>query len=123
MFGATGSVATTQSVAVLNPASTRGKKIIDHIYPANSLDGNANTGVLASGVNKLVVFGFGPHNAMVGKMVSEAPIYANVDPALVYNRLLVVIELTNTKATVRTILGADGDLISDMIANTSKTPS
>jgi prepilin-type N-terminal cleavage/methylation domain-containing protein len=122
MFTATSPVAVGSTVAVVSPLSTAGAKIIDHIYPANKLNGGANSGIIPTG-SKLVAFGFGPQNAMVGKMVSECPAYPNVDPAVTYNRLLVIIEVTATKATVRTVCGADGDLISDMIANTSKTPS
>src|SRR5262249_5816276 len=75
MFTVPVTVATGGAVAMLNPATSGGKKVIDHVYRANLRSGGVS-GTIPSGA-KLVVFGFGPQNAMIGKSVMEAPTYGN----------------------------------------------
>ncbi|HEX4131798.1 MAG TPA: type II secretion system protein [Pirellulales bacterium] len=115
---------TGAALATINAGSSGGKKIIDHIYPQNlqptgSGSGTINPTSTISGDTQLIVFGLGPQNSLVPNSMMEAPTYGNDDALYVYNRLLAVFELTgfaggSAKCTFRTMLGGDGDLISDM---------
>lgn len=120
-FNTQDTIADGSTVAIVNPDLTggNGRKIIDHIYRDN-LKSSGTSGTIPTG-KKLVVFGFGPHNALVGKSMLEVPFYPNVDPTLVYNRNLVVFEVgTSGRAVFKAVLGADGDLIDDMAADLFK---
>ena len=117
-------IAEDTTVAVLNASSSAGKKMIDSIYPANTIVGNASaTPPIAAGVsgtlpnNKVVVvFGFGPKNELIGTAMMDVPFYPNVDLTLVYNRNLVAFEVdaNGGKADFKGVFGTDGDLKSDM---------
>lgn len=114
-------LAAGQLVCIPDPATSGGRKIIDHIYRDN-LKSTGTSGTLPSG-KRLVVFGFGPHNVMVGKTMLEVPFYPNVDPTLVYNRNLVIFEVgTSGRAVFKAVTAADGDLLDDMAADLSKDP-
>jgi hypothetical protein len=121
MFTVLAPITTSSKAAMINAGSTGGKKIIDHIYRSNlqTASGSAtatNTGVIngGDGVTQLLVFGLGSQNALIPNSMLEAPTYGNAEASYIYNRLLVVFEVTATKATFRAILGADGDLVDDM---------
>jgi prepilin-type N-terminal cleavage/methylation domain-containing protein len=114
-------LAVGQVVCVPNPATSGGAKIIDHIYRDNLKTGGTS-GALPTG-KRLIAFGFGPHNALVGKSMLEVPYYPNVDPTLVYNRNLVIFEVgTSGRAVFKAVVAADGDLLDDMAADISKDP-
>ncbi|MCE9607498.1 MAG: prepilin-type N-terminal cleavage/methylation domain-containing protein [Planctomycetia bacterium] len=149
MFNVKTSVAgSTPTVAIINPSSSGGKKIIDHIYRDNLLStgtSGALTGSTSTSTDgsvetvtstKLIVFGFGPHNALIGKTMVEVPNYPHVDATLVYNRNLVVFELATTtknttsggsttssstaKVAFKAVVGADGDILDDLNTSMSK---
>jgi prepilin-type N-terminal cleavage/methylation domain-containing protein len=98
--------------------------MINHIYRDN-LKSTGTSGFVPAG-KRLIAFGFGPHNKLVGTLMMEAPSYPNVDATLVYNRNLVVFEVSSTSATSRAVFkgvfGADGDLLDDLITNMNKDP-
>jgi prepilin-type N-terminal cleavage/methylation domain-containing protein len=103
-------------------ATVVSKKIIDHVYRDNLVTGGVS-GTLPTG-KRLIAFGFGPHNVIVGKSMLEVPFYPNVDPTLYYNRNLVIFEVGTTgRAAFKAVVGADGDLIDDMAADVSRDPS
>ncbi|HZE97523.1 MAG TPA: type II secretion system protein [Planctomycetota bacterium] len=117
-------IAVDTPVATLDPVN--GKKIINHIYRDNlklDADGNAipgNDGKIPTG-KRLIAFGFGPHNAMVGKTMVETPAYPNVDPTLTYNRNIVIFEVGTTgRAVIKAVVGTDGDLLDDMATDLFK---
>lgn len=122
MFTTATPLAAGSTLAVINPATTAGKKIIDRIYRKNQLDGTGVSGAIApttanpagDATAQLIVFGLGPQSAMVPNLMMEAPTYSNVNASFIYNRLLVVFELTSSKVTFKTVLGADGDLPDDL---------
>jgi prepilin-type N-terminal cleavage/methylation domain-containing protein len=116
-------IAVGQPVCIPDPSTSGGKKIIDHIYRDN-LKSTGTSGALPTNpAKRLVVFGFGPHNVMVGKSMLEVPYYPNVDPTLVYNRNLVIFEVGFTgRAVFKAVVAADGDLLDDMAADLSKDP-
>jgi hypothetical protein len=124
MFTLPNAISSSTTVAIVNPSSSGGQKIIDHVYRDNQVN-TGNTGVVPGG-GKLVAFGLGSHNEMIGKTLMEVPTYANVDSTLVYNRNLVLFEVgpgasgSSTKVTFRGVLGADGDLIDDMASSMNK---
>jgi len=114
-------LAVGQVVCVPDPATSGGRKIIDHIYRDN-LKSTGVSGTLPAG-KRLIVFGFGPHNVMVGKSMLEVPFYPNVDPTLVYNRNFVIFEVgTSGRAVFKAVTAADGDLLDDLAADISKDP-
>jgi type IV pilus assembly protein PilA len=110
------------TVAVVNSASSGGKKIIDHVYRQNQQTGGTSgslwdsTGAIDTAGNvKLVVFGLGPQSKMIPNSMMEAPTYGNVNAQYIYNRLLAVFEINEkNRITLKAVLGADGDLLDDM---------
>jgi prepilin-type N-terminal cleavage/methylation domain-containing protein len=126
-YNTTAALASGQTVAMISP--TNGTKIIDHIYRQNKLVGGTSGAMpnTSTTTYRLIAFGLGPHNAMIGKWMLEAPIYGNVDATVTYNRLLVVYELATTtstgavKVSFRAVLGTDGDLMDDMAASVNKS--
>lgn len=119
-------ITTGMQLAVINKASTGGIKIIDRIYRNNQLASpNGVSGAIASTPTnptgdtaaQLIVFGLGPQSSLIPGSMMEAPTYAGAHATYVYNRLLVVFELTATKVTFKTVLGADGDLLDDLTVN------
>jgi prepilin-type N-terminal cleavage/methylation domain-containing protein len=118
MFTTAAPFADGDTVATVNPASSGGIKIIDHIYRTNLA--NNTPGVIPSG-RKLVVLGFGAQNQVIGSLMPEAPLYPNVDHQIVYARNLVVFELGNgSRAVLKAVLAADGDLLDDMATYMSR---
>jgi prepilin-type N-terminal cleavage/methylation domain-containing protein len=106
-------LSTSTKLVVVNNSNSDGMKIIDHVYRQNKLAG-ATSGTLPANT-QLVVFGLGPQNALLtGNSMMEAPTYGHVNAQYIYNRLLVVFELTASKVTFKAVLGADGDLLDDM---------
>lgn len=118
MFTTPVTLSTSTPVAIIDNTTTGGKKVVDHVYRANLRAGTTPgvSGTLPSGTN-LVVFGCGPQNGLVPNSMIEAPTYANANAAYVYNRLLVVFEVTASKITFKAVLGSDGDLMDDMSVN------
>jgi type IV pilus assembly protein PilA len=126
LFTVVAPISTSTPIAIVNSASTGGKKIIDHIYRGNLLTGTTTASQGVSGTinpsstgaadpnTQLVVFGLGPQNALIPNSMLEAPTYGNAEAQYIYNRLLVVFEVTASKATFKAILGADGDTLDDM---------
>ena len=118
-------ISTSTKCAVINKASDSGKKIIDRIYRKNQIATTGVSGAIAPTVTnpagdttaQLVVFGLGPQSAMIPNSMLEAPTYAGANAQYLYNRLLVVFELTASKLTFKTVLGADGDLLDDLTVN------
>lgn len=112
-------VTLTVGTPVAIVSTTNGKKIIDHIYRDNSKSTGVS-GTIPAG-KRLIAFGFGPHNAMIGHTMLEVPAYPNVDSTLIYNRNLVIFEVGTTgRAVFKAVVGTDGDLIDDMAASLNK---
>jgi len=114
-------IADTVTVCTLNAATTSGKKMIDSIYPINLIPSttdfpNTRTSGSLPPNKKLVVFGFGPKNDLIGTSMLETPSYPNVDLTLVYNRNLVAFEVDSLggRADFKAVFGTDGDLKTDM---------
>ena len=105
----------TTPYAVVDSSNTAGAKIADHVYRQNLRTGGVS-GTIPTGT-QLVVFGCGPQNGLIPNSMVEAPTYSNANAQYVYNRLLVVYELTASKVTLKAVLGADGDLMDDMSVN------
>jgi prepilin-type N-terminal cleavage/methylation domain-containing protein len=118
MFTTSDTLADGDTVATPNAGSSGGRKIIDHIYRAN-LGSGGTSGAIPAG-RKLVVFGFGSQNKVIGSLMHEAPLYPNVDHQLVYGRNLVVFEVGGARATIKAVLGADGDLLDDLATYMSR---
>lgn len=107
-------------VATLNPSDPgqKAQGIIGHIYPQTGIPADVD----------LIVFGLGPNNTMVGSqgqqsLLFEAPFYPNQNQTQYYNRYLCVFEVNKTAAKrprLVAVLGADGDPISDEIADFSE---
>lgn len=122
-FNTPASIASGATVAIVNPATSGGMKIIDHVYRQNKIVG-ATPGTLPANT-QLVVLGLGIHNDLIGKWMLEAPVYSNLDATVTYNRLLVVYELVTSttaasKVNFRAVLGADGDLMDDLAVSMNK---
>lgn len=127
-FGVTRTIAVGSNLTTLNigdphaspPAPVDGDAaaIARHIYPTP----NATDQLVPNGKN-LVVFGFGPYNKCIGNtpgaLLNEAPFYANTNSTLYYNRFLCVFEVSDggSRAKLVAVLGADGDLITEEIAD------
>ena len=107
-------LANGDTVATINPADDDGKEIIDHLYPQQADPDNP---VVPTG-KMLVVMGIGPKNTMVGDTVQEVPLYPNRDVTHTYGRFLAVFEADDggSPAVLKTVIGADGDMISGEIA-------
>lgn len=117
--GNTGTVARTlasdPTVAILNAGSAKGAKVIDSIYP--NAGGDPGSG-LPPGV-KLVVFGFGPNNAAIGKTIVSPPSYSGVgDPSTIYDRYLCVFAVyaDGKRAQLKSVLDTTGDYLFQEIA-------
>lgn len=125
MFTTTTPIAAGTTLAVINSTSDSGKKIIDRIYRKNQLAGTGVSGAIApttanpagDATAQLIVFGLGPQSALIPNSMMEAPTYSSANATYIYNRLLVVFELTSSKVTFKTVLGADGDLPDDLSVN------
>lgn len=102
-------------VATVNAADGDGRAIIDHIYPENRLPGGVS-GTVPSG-KKLVVFGFGPLNTVIGDILQESPTYANTDPTQYYNRNLAIFEVSagGSRAELKAVVGGDADRIDEEV--------
>ncbi len=99
------------TLATINAADPDGQAVISQLYAANA-------GVIPSN-RKVVVFGLGPRNQIVGNELHEAPFYANTDQNSYYSRFFVVFELSSTGGRARLVgtLGSDGDTIGEEIAD------
>ncbi len=131
MFLTPTAIATGLTLATINTQSTGGIKIINHIYRSNLQTGSTLSGTInptgTAGDTQLIVFGLGPQNSLVGNSMIEPPTYGEVNAQYIYNRLLVVFELTgfssstaSSSVTFKAVLGADGDLLDDMAASMQK---
>ncbi len=116
-------IAAGQRLATINAGNDAGLKIINSIYPEPT--GFANATVPAG--RTLVVFGLGKWCTVVGStdqnaVISEPPTYPYSNE-LYYNRYLAVFELSDTGSRCRlvAVLGADGDLAADELAEFSKS--
>jgi len=93
------------SLVTPNLADTTGKvaNILLDYYPQDS-------GSIPAG-KKVVVFGLGRFNEMVGDTIHAPPIYANADQLTQYSRMLVLFELADGGGRARMLgaLAADGD--------------
>src|SRR5262249_5164763 len=106
---ATRLLAQGDTLATIDGTNTDGQAIIEHCYPGSN-------GVVPTG-KKLVVFGVGPRNKMIGDLLHVAPFYANTDQNKYYNRFLAVFEFdtTGSRAKLLGCLGADGDTLQDEV--------
>lgn len=100
------------TVATINTADEDGEAIVHHFYP------QVDPPVIPDG-KKLVVFGFGPTNGMVGRAVQETPFYSNTDSTQYYNRYLAIFEVDSggSRARLLGIVGGDADRIDEEIAD------
>ena len=125
MFTTATPIAAGTTLAIINPTTNAGKNIIDRIYRKNQVAGTGVSGAIASTTAnpagdanaQLIVFGLGPQSALIPNSMMEAPTYSSANASYIYNRLLVVFELTASKVTFKTVLGADGDLPDDLSVN------
>lgn len=118
-FNTEAPIASGTKVAIVNTASSGGKKMIDHVYRDN-LKASGTSGALPAG-RQLMAVGFGPHNKLIGSFMIEAPLYPNVDHNLVYGRNIVLFEIGGTgRAVLKAVTGADGDLLDDLTTYISK---
>lgn len=114
-------VAAGAVVAVVNSGSANGRKIIDRVYRDNQKPGGVSGNVAGGTTKQLMALGLGPNNEMVGKLMMEAPQYANVDASTVYGRNLVLFEIGGTdKPIFKGVIAADGDLLDDLTTYMSK---
>jgi len=125
-YNVAGTLAVNSTVCVLNTATSGGRKMIDSIYPKNTIAVTGVSGALpevfepGSTTVKLpkivVVFGLGPRNDMIGTSMMDCPTYPNLDLTLVYNRNLVAFEVDpySGRSDFKAVFGSDGDLKSDM---------
>lgn len=100
------------SLATLNaPADPDAVAIVNRFYPGSA-------GVVPGG-KKVVVFGVGPRNKMIGDVLHDAPFYANTDQNKYYSRFLVAFELDTGGGRARFLgaLGADGDLLGEEVVD------
>lgn len=107
--------------ATINILDTRGQAIVSALYPTLP----PAVAVVPSD-RVLVVFGLGRYCTMVGgtlqsATLNEAPVYP-YESSQYYDRYLVVFEAYNSGGAARlvAVLGADGDLPADEIANFNK---
>jgi prepilin-type N-terminal cleavage/methylation domain-containing protein len=100
---------TGDTLATINAADPDGQRILNQFYPM--------TGGAVPPGKKVVVFGFGPRNQIIGDSLHAAPFYANTDQLKYYNRFLVCFELDTGGGRARLLgsLGADGDTINEEI--------
>lgn len=105
----TGAVLATLNNAV--GADDDARAIVEHIYPENG--GDVPVG------KRLVVLGLGSHSSMIGQVAQEIPFYPNTDQTQYYSRFLAVFEISSggSRAQLMAVVGADGDLISEEIAD------
>jgi prepilin-type N-terminal cleavage/methylation domain-containing protein len=106
--------------ATINPADTGGQKILNTIYPTPGAQ------AVVPSDRVLVVFGLGRYCTIVGSNLqsanlSEPPVYPYSN-AQYYDRYLAVFEAYNNGDRCRlvAVLGADGDLAADEIADFNK---
>lgn len=102
-------LANGSTVATLNaPADADAQNIMNSLYPPS--------GVLPAG-KKVVAFGVGPLNEMIGDVLHTAPFYANADQTKYYTRFIALFEVDDGGGRARflTTIGADGDQISEEI--------
>lgn len=104
-----GYVATLNNTGV--NADDDAKAIVQHIYPEDG-------GAVPAG-KKLVALGFGSHSSAIGELVQEIPFYANTDQTQYYSRFLAIFQVSSSgsRAQLMAVVGADGDLISEEIAD------
>lgn len=125
MFTTATPISTSTKFAVINSGTANGKKIIDRIYRHNQLAGTGVSGAIGSTIAnpagdpsaQLLVVGLGPQNALIPNSILEAPTYGNANATYIYNRLLVVFELTASKVTFKAVLASDGDMLDDLNIN------
>lgn len=100
------------TVATVNIADDDGLAIVHHFYP------QADPPVIPPD-KKLVVFGLGPTNGMVGRAMQETPFYSNTDSTQYYNRYLVIFEVDGggSRARLLGVVGGDADRIDEEIAD------
>lgn len=99
------------SLATINSADPDGQAILAHFYPTTN-------GVVPAN-RKVIVFGLGPRNQMMGDVLHAAPFYANTDQNSFYSRYLVVFEMNTGGGRARLLgaLGSDGDTINEEITD------
>lgn len=102
-------LANGSTVATLNFATDPdAQNIMKNLYPP--------LGIPPLG-KKVVVFGVGPLNEMIGDVLHNAPFYANSDQTRYYTRFFTCFEVDGGGGRARflTTIGSDGDLISEEI--------
>lgn len=117
-------ITSSTTVAVVNAGSAAGRKIIDRFYRQNSVTGGVSGTVNGDSTNnKLVVFGVGPLNSLIPNSMMEAPTYGQANATYVYNRMLVLFQLStnastgNVSVTYKGCVASDGDLLDDVTVN------
>lgn len=121
LFTTSAPVAEGSVVAIVNSGSVAGRKIIDRVYRDNLKTGGTSGNVAGGTTRKLMALGLGPNNEMIGKLMMEAPQYANIDAQAVYSRNLVLFEIGGTgKPIFKAVIAADGDLLDDLTTHMSK---
>jgi prepilin-type N-terminal cleavage/methylation domain-containing protein len=101
-------IVSSGTFATLNSGNAAGLAIINSIYPAG----------VPAGV-RLLVFGFGPANTAVGRIIEGPPSYSGVgDPSTIYDRYLVVVALytDGKRCQVKAVLDSTGDFLYQEIA-------
>ena len=65
------------------------------------------------------MFGVGPLNSLIPNSMMEAPTYGQANATYVYNRLIVIFQLTRRPAvsTYKGCVASDGDLLDDISVN------
>jgi prepilin-type N-terminal cleavage/methylation domain-containing protein len=108
-------IATGDQFATINVGDEDGEAIIDHIYPQNRLS-TGSAGAIPAG-KRLIVFGVGPLNTMIGDVVQDTPFYSNTDPAKYYHRFLAIFEIDDGggRAELKAVVGADADRLDEEI--------
>lgn len=108
--------------ATINPANAAGQRILNTIYPTPPSAANPAGNAVVPADRVLVVFGLGKWTTIVGSnlqsaVLTEPPIYPYSNE-LYYNRYLAVFEAYNNGGRCRlvAVLGADGDLAAEEIA-------
>ncbi|MEZ0229271.1 MAG: type II secretion system protein [Planctomycetota bacterium] len=112
--------------ATINAADSSGQRILNAIYPTLPIPPATTPVVTVPSDRILVVFGLGRYCTLVGSNLqssnlTEAPVYP-YESNQYYDRYLAVFEAYNSGGAARLVivLGADGDVPGDEIANFNK---
>jgi prepilin-type N-terminal cleavage/methylation domain-containing protein len=104
-------LAVGDSIATLNAADPGAQETLANLYP--------QTGGTVPAGKKVVVFGLGPANGIVGSQLHDAPTYPNADHVTIYCRFLCAFEISDDGKDAKLLgtLGADGDPLEGEIAD------